>query len=55
MLIDPSGEGVFDSDNMIIVKCSNPDLTREKPYFTIYFGTLTEAAATCLHSPTMTA
>lgn len=33
MLIDPSGEGVFDSDNMIIVKCSNPDLTREKTIF----------------------
>lgn len=33
MLIDPSGNGEFDSDNMIVVRCSKPDIAREKTIF----------------------
>ena len=33
LLIDPSGEGRFDTEDMIAVKCSRPDLMRGKTVF----------------------
>lgn len=33
MLIDPTGEGQFDSDNTVMVKCSSPDIVRGKTVF----------------------
>lgn len=33
MLIDPSGEGTFDPENMIVVRCSKPDIARGKTIF----------------------
>ena len=33
MLIDPTGEGHFDSDNTIMVKCTSPDVSRGKTMF----------------------
>lgn len=33
MLIDPSGEGTFDPENMIVVRCSKPDISRGKTIF----------------------
>lgn len=33
LLIDPSGEGRFDTEDMIAVKCSRPDLMRGKTIF----------------------
>lgn len=33
LLIDPSGEGVFDTEDMVAVKCSRPDLMRGKTVF----------------------
>lgn len=33
MLIDPRGEGVFDPDNIITIKCSKPDIDRGKTVF----------------------
>lgn len=33
MLIDPSGEGQFDAENTIMVKCSTPDIERGKTIF----------------------
>ncbi len=33
MLIDPTGEGKFDSDNTVMVKCSSPDASRGKTIF----------------------
>ena len=33
MLIDPSGEGKFDTDNIVMVRCSPPDIARGKTMF----------------------
>lgn len=33
MLIDPTGEGQFDTDNMVMVRCSPPDISRGKTMF----------------------
>ena len=33
MLIDPTGEGEFDTDNMTMIRCSKPDIARGKTMF----------------------
>lgn len=33
MLIDPTGEGQFDTDNTVMVRCSPPDISRGKTMF----------------------
>ena len=33
MLIDPTGEGRFDTDNTVMVRCDQPDITRGKTIF----------------------
>lgn len=33
MLIDPTGEGTFDSDNTVMVRCTPPDVSRGKTMF----------------------
>lgn len=33
MLVDPTGEGVFDSENTLVLRCSTPDIIRGKTMF----------------------